>query len=95
MNFSKYYDSEHFTASKMHTRAAVAITHKDYQPPSDIQLFYLLEIISDFAALGYCEFKFSNQYIDIHKEVYNKLRELGYTIEEDAYTYTVTIRWNY
>jgi len=95
MNFSKYYDSAHFTASKMHTLAAVAITNKNYQPPSDIQLFYLLEIISDFAALGYCEFKFSNQYIDIHKEVYNKLRELGYTIEEDVYKYTVTIRWNY
>ena len=95
MNFSKYYDSERFTASKMHTCAAIAITNKDYQPPSDIQLFYLLEIINDFAALGYCEFKFSNQYIDIHKEVYNKLRELGYTIEEDVYKYTVTIRWNY
>ena len=93
MYFSKYYNSEQFAADKMHTRAAVVMTNKDYQPPPDIQLFYLLEIINDFSALGFCEFRFSNSYLEINEEVYKKLNELGYTIKED--NNIVIIRWNY
>lgn len=93
MYFPKYYNSKQFGADKMHTRAAVVMTNKDYQPPPDIQLFYLLEIINDFAALGFCEFRFSNSHFEINKEVYKKLNELGYTIKED--NNIVIIRWNY
>lgn len=94
MYFPKYYNSEQFAADKMHTRAAVVMTNKDYQPPPDIQLFYLLEIINDFAALGFCEFRFINKNTPIDEKVISKLHELGYRVTEDNYSYITTIRWD-
>ena len=93
MYFSKYYNSDYFKADKMHTRAAVAMVDKDYQPPPDIQLFYLLEIINDFSALGQTYLQLNSQLIN--GDVFTKLSDLGYSIIINSGENIATIRWTY
>lgn len=90
--FPKYYDSEHFSADKMHARATMSITNKDYQPPSDIQLYYILEIINNLSVIGQTHFKIFRSQID--DSVLNKLRELGYFINKSNSDSSLIIHWN-
>ena len=90
MEYSKYYDSIRFRAEKMYDRAAITNANSNYSPPPDIQLYYILEIISDAAALGLYEIRFSST---INETIYNKLCELGYTVIEDTDLNTTLINW--
>ena len=91
MYFSKYYDSERFMANKMNTRAAISLTNSEYQPPPDIQFFYLLEIIEDMSALGQTQIKIFN--FVINEEVINKLKELGYYTYRNNEDLSLIIEW--
>ena len=86
MNFPHYYNNERFTADNMHSRAAAD------KPPPDIQLFYLLEIINDLSVLGQTQFKIFNSIIDT--DVIDKLRNLGYYVNNSNTDLSLVIKWD-
>ena len=92
MNFPQYYNNERFMADNMHSRAAASLCHSEYRPPPDIQLFYLLEIINDLSVLGQTQFKIFNSIIDA--DVIDRLRNLGYHVNNSSTDLSLVIRWD-